>query len=68
MCTCVHAFIFCDTYRSGVLSKILPGCPTGGSGGAQTRESGGRLSGIKLLALSINWSAESSQDGQEEER
>ena len=54
-------------YRLGVLSKLLPGCPTGGSGGGSKERVWWQVVWYQALG-SKHWSAESSQDGQEEER
>ena len=59
VCACVHALIlsFCDTYRSGgvyCLNSCLAALQVAlDLVVAQRRESGGRLFGIKLSALSI---------------
>ena len=54
-------------YRLGVLSELLPGCPTCGSGGGSKERVWWQVVWYQALS-SEHWSAESSQDGQEEER
>ena len=63
VCTCINLFVI----RTDVLSKLLPGCPTGGSGGGSKERVWWQVVWYQALS-SEHWSAESSQDGQEKER
>ena len=69
ICACVHAFTVIRTNLIWwcVLSRTLPGCPTGGFGGGSKERVWWQVVWYEALS-SEHWSAESSQDGQEEER